>query len=136
MPPLTTGALPRPGEPERVMGLTPTTWLQIGLVAVCFVGLFWPNLLRLWGKTNPIYGEDFANWSHSLLVPLIGIYYLYLQRERLMRAEVRPLLLGWFKGNPRRWIGGSLFAVLGVAGFYADGFFEGEFIGSTMAAYG
>src|SRR3954464_6771497 len=69
--------------------MTLTAWVQIVLVAVLMVALFRFNLVRLWGKTNPINGQD-SNWQHAIFVPLIGIYYLYIHREKLMRPGVAP----------------------------------------------
>jgi exosortase len=60
--------------------------------------IFWPSLRRLWLKTNPIWGEP--NWGHSMVVPIIGLYYLYINRDELLKATVRtawtglPILLG------------------------------------------
>ena len=68
------------------------------IVTGLFAALFWPNLRRLWLKTNPISGEP--NWQHSFFVPLIGLYYLYLNRDGLLKARVDtawtglPILLG------------------------------------------
>lgn len=73
-------------------GLRLSTWLQIAILALAMVALFWPNLRRLWAKTNPIYGEP--NWGHSVIVPIIGLYYLYINREALLKAVVRPVLPG------------------------------------------
>lgn len=71
-------------------GLGGITWLRIGLVVTLLTGLFWPNLRRLWLKTNPITGE--ANWQHSIFVPLIGLYYLYLNRDLLLApGKTKPL---------------------------------------------
>ncbi len=47
------------------------------------------NLHRLWDKTNPFYGEP--NWGHAIFVPIVGLYYLYLNRDELLAAKVRPL---------------------------------------------
>lgn len=55
---------------------------------------YWPNLRRLYLKVNPFTGEP--NWGHAMFVPLIGVYYLYLNREELLRAKVKPLLPGKF----------------------------------------
>src|SRR5215212_6428379 len=52
--------------------------------------LFRFNLVRLWGKTNPFTGQD-PNWQHSIFVPLIGVYYLYLHRDELLKAAVAPV---------------------------------------------
>ncbi|HVT91119.1 MAG TPA: exosortase/archaeosortase family protein [Tepidisphaeraceae bacterium] len=51
---------------------------------------FEPCLSRLWRKTNPFYGE--ANWGHSCFIPLVGLYYLYLNRDQILKADVKPLL--------------------------------------------
>ena len=76
------------GEAEPTFGgLTKTTWVRIGIIAVLFAAIFWPNLRRLWGKTNPISGD--ANWGHSVVVPLVGLYYLYVNREQLLNAPRR-----------------------------------------------
>jgi exosortase len=74
---------------NRFWGLTLTTWVQIVTVTVLMCALFRFNLARLWGKTNPINGQD-SNWQHSVFVPLIGIYYLYIHRDDLMRAATLP----------------------------------------------
>ncbi len=50
------------------------------------------SLLRLILKTNPISGE--ANWGHSFCVPVIGLYYLYLNREELLGAPVKAVRPG------------------------------------------
>ena len=111
----------------RFLGLTGTTWFQIGVVAVLFGFLFWPNLIRLWEKTNPYDGQDKDNWSHSLLVPLIGLFYLYQRRDELFAAPVRPLLADRF-GRARLWggamllVGGSLFAYVLGLGAVQDAF--------------
>lgn len=63
-------------------GLTGKVWARIGIVAALLITLFWPNLRRLFFKTAPFIGEP--NWGHSFFVPLIGLYYLYLNREALL----------------------------------------------------
>ena len=68
-------------------GLTRAAWLRVGIICLLLAALFWPNLRRLWFKTNPFTGE--ANWGHSFFVPLIGLYYLYLNREELLSPKAR-----------------------------------------------
>jgi exosortase len=68
--------------------LSATAWFQIVTVAVLMCALFRFNLARLWGKTNPFNGQD-SNWQHSIFVPLIGLYYLYIHRDELLKARVR-----------------------------------------------
>src|SRR5207249_6413747 len=79
-------------------------WTRIGVLALLLVGLFWPNLRRLWLKTNPVTGE--ANWGHAFFVPLIGLYYLYLNRDALLKARVRTA----YSGLPIMLLGLLLFA--------------------------
>jgi len=76
-------------DDDRVGGLPLTAWVQIVTVSLLMIGLFRFNLVRLWGKTNPIDGQD-PNWQHSIFVPLIGIYYLFIHREELLRAAAMP----------------------------------------------
>src|SRR2546423_1434499 len=75
-------------EPEALLyGLTPTAWLKIVLVSVLMAATFRFNLLRLWLKTNPFSGEP--NWRHAVCVPLIGLYYLYVNRDDLLAIPTR-----------------------------------------------
>lgn len=78
-------------------GLSGAAWLRIGLIFMLLVGLFWPNLRRLWLKTNPVSGEP--NWQHSVFVPLIGLYYLYLNREALLK----PWTIKPWSGRGKAW---------------------------------
>jgi len=78
------------GEPTW-MGLTYTIWLKISIVAGLFAWLFYtPCLRRLWQKTNPFTGEP--NWGHAIVIPVVGLYYLYLNRDELLAARAKPLL--------------------------------------------
>src|SRR5438477_810743 len=74
---------------DTLLGLSLRAWVQIITVTVLMCALFRVNLVRLWGKTNPINGQD-MNWQHAIFVPLIGIYYLYIHREELLRAAGQP----------------------------------------------
>jgi exosortase len=69
-------------------------WLQIAVLSLLLAATFRYSLVRLILKTNPFTGE--ANWGHSFCVPVIGLYYLYLNREDLFAAAVRPLMPGKF----------------------------------------
>jgi exosortase len=74
------------------MGLRLSAWIKIVSIAVLFCFLFWSNLARLWLKTNPFSGED--NWKHAIFVPLLGLYYLYVNREQLLSAEIKTTWWG------------------------------------------
>lgn len=84
-------ALTAPSE-RSYFGLPLSTWIQIAAIASCMAVLFWPNLRRLILKTNPFTGE--ANWGHSIVIPVVGIFYLYVNRDELMKAVVRPAWSG------------------------------------------
>lgn len=68
--------------------ITPRGWVWIGLLGLLFVALhrnfLWRSLL--------ISLED-NDWSHALLVPVIGAYYLFQNRGRLMQLDSR--VCGW-----------------------------------------
>ena len=130
------GRLDEPAGGPTWMGLTKGAWIQIGIITAAFAALFWPNLWRLWDKTNLIYGVAKDNWSHSTLVPVIGLYYLYLNRDALLSAKVTPLLAGRISDNPMRWIGGATFVAIGLAGYFGLSFFGDSLIGTVMSRYG
>ena len=70
---------------KRYLGLTAVVWARIAVVAILMSALFWPNIRRLWLKTNFVSGE--SNWLHSPFVPALGLYYLYLNRDLLFNAH-------------------------------------------------
>jgi exosortase len=76
--------------------------------------VFWHNLVRLWLKTNPFNGE--ANWSHSICVPIIGLYYLFVHREDLIKAQATQFIWGRFL-RPTRAVAAVVMMVL-AAGIY------------------
>jgi exosortase len=73
-------------------GLTLSAWLKIAIVSILMIATFRFNLLRLWLKTNPFTGEP--NWRHSICVPLIGLYYLYVHRDDLLKIPVQTAWSG------------------------------------------
>ncbi|MEM1010739.1 MAG: exosortase/archaeosortase family protein [Planctomycetota bacterium] len=88
-----TDAKPATDEPrDPWLGITQTAWTCIGVVFALMVLLYWRNLDRLWDKTNPIYGQAADNWSHSVLVPIIGLGYLWLNREGLRATKSEPVM--------------------------------------------
>jgi exosortase len=92
-------------------GLPRAVWVKTGILTVLICGVFWPNLVRLWAKTNPFYGEP--NWGHSICVPLIGLYYLFVNREALLSA-------------PRRTSWSGLVFMLGGLLIYGYGIWPGQ----------
>jgi exosortase len=73
----------------------------IGVVGLLFVAIFWANLWRLWLKTNLIDGT--AEWAHATLVPVIGLYYVYLHLDEIKAQPIKPLL--GLSSNRPRWLG-------------------------------
>lgn len=108
------------------LGLKLSTWVQIGIIAALFVGVFWPNLRRLWLKTRPIYGEP--NSAHAMFVPIIALYYIYVNRDELLSERIRAA-----------WTGLPI-AIFGMA-VYAYGIWPGQNdlwkdIGMVIALFG
>jgi exosortase len=68
--------------------ITPRGWVWIGLLTLLFVALHRNFLYR-----SLLISLDDSDWSHALLIPVIGAYYLFQQRARLMR--LRPGVCGW-----------------------------------------
>lgn len=89
---------------------------MIGTVAVLMAITYWPNLRRLYLKVNPFTGEP--NWSHSVVIPIVGLYYLYLNREALFSAKLRAVLPNHFT---RGRLLGSMAFLLGGAVCYLVG---------------
>ena len=73
-------------------GLRLIVWVKIGLVSLLMLLLFRFNLSRLWLKTNWWSGQD--NWQHALIIPLIGLYYLYVNRDELIHPAPLPSFTG------------------------------------------
>ncbi|MBC7783404.1 MAG: exosortase/archaeosortase family protein [Burkholderiales bacterium] len=72
------------------LGVSWIGWLKAAALIATFALLYLPNLLRLWQKTNLVSGD--SNWSHSITIPLVGLYYLFLHREQLMSTPLEPIL--------------------------------------------
>ncbi len=87
-----TGALEADGDEPVYFGLPLTAWLKAAVISLLMGMVFWPNLQRLWNKTNPFYGEP--NWGHAIVIPFVGLYYLYINRETLLAAPVRTAWAG------------------------------------------
>ena len=104
------GVGPADDEP-LIFGLRASTFARVATIVGLFVLLFWPNLRRLWDKTNPFTGEP--EWTHAPFVPLIGLYYLYVNRAQLRAARVKP---AW---------SGLLIALFGVL-FFGWGIYPGQ----------
>ena len=96
-------------------GLSKAAWVKIGVIALLLCAIFWPNLRRLWAKTNPMSTQpDAANWQHAVAVPLIGLFYLYVNREQLLKAPVRSRRLGENRRDGKLRTIGWMFLVVWV----------------------
>ncbi len=93
-------------------------WGRVLVIVALMVGVFWPALRRLWLLTVPIIGD--ANWQHSFFVPLIGLYYLYLNRDELLKVQIKPMLWGPFRRPTRIGVGGGM-ACVGAVGWWLAG---------------
>ena len=113
-------------QDQSLLGIRRSSWLKVVTVVALFALLFWPNLRRLWDKTNPFTGEP--NWSHAIFIPLVGLYYLWVNREQLRAAKVKPAWSG---------LGIALFGIL----FFGYGIYPGQNdwfkdIGMVIALFG
>lgn len=122
-----------------IWGLTAAAWVKVLIVSALLVALFRFNLARLWAKTNPFTGE--SNWGHSWWIPLVGLYYLYLNRDQLLGAEVKPIYFDR-PSRSRLIVSGSAF-VLGLLTFFvtlgSTGSAAAEFVnvgGGAVAVWG
>src|SRR4051812_30775530 len=95
-------------------GMSLPTLLKTLIISVLFIATFRFDLHRLWDKTNPFYGD--GNWSHSFFVPLIGLWYLYVNRDQLKAAPIEPLLAGKF--TRARFVSAGLTSALGLTIYY------------------
>jgi len=92
--------------------IPPHGWVQIGVLGILFVTLFWDILYRAYGFSlaEGFHGRGYAwtdgNWSHAFVVPLISLYFLYQHREALKKARKHA---SWF---------GLALMIVGI-GFYA-----------------
>ena len=107
-------------------GISLTAWVKIGVITLLMGMLFWPNLRRLWDKTNPFYGEP--NWGHAIVIPLIGLYYLYVNREALLAARINTAWSGL-----AILLGGILFFVYAIWPGQNDFFKD---VGMVIAIFG
>jgi exosortase len=112
-------------------GLSKAAWIKIGTIALLMGAIFWPNLRRLWFKTNPLSNHpDAGNWQHAIAVPLIGLYYLYANREQLLAAPIRSRRLATGRRQADTRMMGWMFAftwVLPVAVALALGLHKSYF---------
>lgn len=92
-------ALPDMRAQRGFLGIDRQTWMRVLVIIALFAATFWPNLRRLLLKTNPINGDD--NWRHGLFVPLVGLYYLFVHREDLIKAHPRQFVWGRFMRSGR-----------------------------------
>jgi exosortase len=107
-------------------GLTAGAWVKIGIVTALLVALFRFNLARLWGKAAPFIGDP--NWQHSFLIPIVGVYFLYLNRDRLLAARVKPIFFERFT-RTRLIVAGA--AIVGGGILYAASI---TFLGSILSS--
>ncbi|HYO10093.1 MAG TPA: exosortase [Tepidisphaeraceae bacterium] len=132
-------AAARHDEGEEVYGLSPETWVKVAILAPLFVAVYWIVLRWLWDKTNPVWGE--ANWGHAVCIPFVGLYYLYINREDLLKQPVEPLLLGNFRDKWRMIPAAVMLAAGGgiaslSSSFGPDMGWMIRFAGMSLATYG
>lgn len=104
------GNAPSNRLPIGWLGVPIRAWWMIGLLTVVFAATYRTNLWRLWLKTNPINGT--ADWPHAVFIPIVGIYFLLLNLDDVLKEPVKPLLGADFK--PYRFISAGAAFALGL----------------------
>jgi len=76
---------------DRYLGVSLTAWMQLGVLVLAYLVLHWPFLHYTYEVAR-----DNQDWSHAFIVPLISIYFIYLNWDRVLAAakESRISLLG------------------------------------------
>ena len=122
------------------LGLSLETWVKVGVLGPLFIAVYWLVIRWLWDKTNPIWGE--ANWQHAVAIPLVGLYYLYINRDDLLKQPVEPLVMGRFTAWYRIWpatamiaIGAACWAAVKLGGINDSSNFI-RAAGTAMGAFG
>lgn len=114
------------GEPSVVrgwLGVPIRVWVILGSMTVLFVALYWTSLERLWKHTNPINGTK--EWAHAIFVPVVGIYYLYIHLDELMKTKVKPLVGLDF--TPTRFLSVGVLIAIGLVLWFAVPLLPGPF---------
>lgn len=110
----------------------------LGLMFALLGGIFWPSLVRLWLKTNPLGASADPNWSHAFLVPIIGLYYLYINREELAKKTIQAQIP--IRYSKRQLLSAAIVGLGGLAIWGIskglDGAVFGEFIGMGLGILG
>jgi exosortase len=99
---------------------------MIGTVTALMAITYWPNLRRLYLKVNPFTGEP--NWSHSVVIPIIGLYYLYLNRDELFKSRMQPIY-------PNEFTRGRLLGAMAVLLIGAFASFAGPALFPALTGY-
>jgi exosortase D (VPLPA-CTERM-specific) len=97
---------------RSVSDIKPVDWLKIGILAVLLGGLYYSTLYWLVTKDWP---RD--DYNHSYLVPLVVLYLLWDNRQRILETPVNPAwsgLLPFVFGLCLFWLGelaGEFFSI-------------------------
>ena len=81
-------------------------WIKVGLLVAAFVFVYsrvMPLLIRTWSRDD---------YSHGFLVPIIALYFIWVDRKRLRSLIIQPNILG---GLPLTLLG-SLMLMIGNIG--------------------
>ncbi|MFM1935798.1 MAG: hypothetical protein RI990_757 [Planctomycetota bacterium] len=79
-------AIAAPGE-RRVLQLTPqAAWIAAGVLSVAFVATFWEYFRHQFVQAT----TQVQDWGHTLVIPFISGYFVWLKRDQLMAEPFRP----------------------------------------------
>ena len=83
--------------------IPPHAWVRIGVLGVLFVWVFWRLLQRAYGPLYSAdgsirgwgYGWSESEWTHVLVIPLMSLYFAYLQADKLKKTPIKPSFMGF-----------------------------------------
>jgi len=91
---------------KQSKALLENIWIKVGLLIVAFFfayGKVMPLLVRTWSRDD---------YSHGFLVPILALYFIWIDRKRLRNLLIQPNILG---GLPLTLLG-SLMLMMGNIG--------------------
>jgi exosortase len=79
-----------PDAGERPAGGRRGIWIRAGALTALFLVLFWPVLRQLIAR----YEEEGGDYSYGYFIPLVSLFYIYMNWARLKAVHRRPSWTG------------------------------------------
>jgi exosortase len=92
-----------PDGGDGILGGRRGVWVRAAVLTALFVVLFWPVLRQLVSR----YEEEGGDYSYGYFIPLVSLFWIYMNWARLKSVPRRP-----------SWVGAVLLALVVVAYLY------------------